>query len=230
MEITPLHPWTVDPAEAKRLQLELRERLVLRPPPGLRPRTVAGADLSMDRGSDRGFGGVVVLDVATLVPLAQASAEAALTFPYVPGLLSFRELPPVAEAWDTLRVRPDVLIFDGQGYAHPRRFGVACYGGLLFGLPSVGGAKSILVGRHGLLPPEKGARLPLEHRGEVVGAAVRLRERVNPVYVSPGHLIDLDTAVAVVQMVSKGFREPETTRRAHALVNAVRRAAKSLGE
>jgi len=138
MEITPLHPWTVDPAEAKRLQIELRERLVLRPPPGLSVGTVAGADISMDRGSDRGFGGVVVLDVATLVPMAQAGAEAALTFPYVPGLLSFRELPVLTAVWERLEVRPDVLVVDGQGITHPRRMGIACHGGLLFGVPSIG--------------------------------------------------------------------------------------------
>ena len=115
---------------------------------------------------------------------------------------------------------------DGQGYAHPRRFGVACHGGLLFGVPSVGCAKSILVGTHAPLGPERLARAPLVHRRETVGMAIRLRERVQPVFVSPGHLIDLDTAVDVVVSVSAGFREPETTRRAHRLVNAERRARK----
>ena len=124
-------------------------------------------------------------------------------------------------------VRPDVLVFDGQGYAHPRRFGIACHGGLVFGVPSVGCAKSILVGTHGPLGPGRGARAELVHRREVVGYAVRLRANVQPVYVSPGHLMDRDTALAVVEAVSAGFREPETTRRAHRLVNAVRRGERA---
>jgi deoxyribonuclease V len=118
-----------------------------------------------------------------------------------------------------------VLIFDGQGYAHPRRFGIACHGGVLLDVPAIGCAKSILVGTHGPLGDERGARADLVHRGEVVGAALRLRAAVAPVYVSPGHRMDLETAVAVVLSVSAGFREPETTRRAHRLVNAVRKAA-----
>jgi deoxyribonuclease V len=157
----------------------------------------------------------------------EASVAAPLRFPYVPGLLSFRELPLIVGAWERLGTRPDVLIFDGQGIAHPRRFGIACHGGVLFDVPSIGCAKSILVGRHEPLAPERGARAPLEHRGEIVGMAIRLRDRVNPVYVSPGHLIDLDTAVDVVLSVSAGYREPETTRRAHKLVNDARRSAKS---
>ena len=124
-------------------------------------------------------------------------------------------------------VRPDVLVFDGQGYAHPRRFGIACHGGLVFDTPSVGCAKSILVGTHGPLREERGARAPLVHRREAVGDAVRLRARVQPVYISPGHLMDRDTAVRVVEGVSTGLREPETTRRAHRLVNAVRKGERA---
>jgi deoxyribonuclease V len=154
----------------------------------------------------------------------EASAAVDIPFPYVPGLLSFRELPTIVTAWAGLRVRPDVLIFDGQGYAHPRRFGIACHGGVLLDVPAIGCAKSILVGTHGPLGSERGARADLVHRGEVVGAALRLRADVAPVYVSPGHRMDLETAVAVVLSVSAGFREPETTRRAHRLVNAVRKA------
>jgi deoxyribonuclease V len=125
-------------------------------------------------------------------------------------------------------VRPDALVFDGQGMAHPRRFGVACHGGVLFGVPSVGCAKSILVGAHGPLGSERGARAALVHRRETVGYAVRLRADVLPVYVSPGHLMDAETAVAVVEAVSAGFREPETTRRAHRLVNAIRKGERAV--
>jgi deoxyribonuclease V len=223
----PLDRFDLTVPEAIALQARLQARVVLAPPPDFAPRLVAGLDVSMERGSDVAYAGVVVLELPSLRTVDEASVVAPLRFPYVPGLLSFRELPVLAEAWARLSVVPDVLIFDGQGIAHPRRFGVACHGGLLFGRPSIGCAKSILVGAHGELPPERGARAPLVHRREVVGAAVRLRDRVNPVYISPGHLIDLDTAVAVVQSVSAGYREPETTRRAHALVNAARQAARA---
>jgi deoxyribonuclease V len=198
---------------------------VLQPPEGFAPRLVAGADVSMTRGSDRGVAGIVVIDSFSMDTVDEASAAVDIPFPYVPGLLSFRELPTIVTAWAGLRVRPDVLIFDGQGYAHPRRFGIACHGGVLLDVPAIGCAKSILVGTHGPLGDERGARADLVHRGEVVGAALRLRAAVAPVYVSPGHRMDLETAVAVVLSVSAGFREPETTRRAHRLVNAVRKAA-----
>jgi deoxyribonuclease V len=225
-----LNRWDVTPSEAVELQRQLRERVVLQPPPGLRVERVAGADISTEKGRDTGFGGIVVLDAATLVPVAQASAAVELGFPYVPGLLSFRELPIVAEAWARLSVRPDVLIFDGQGTAHPRRMGIACHGGLLFGVPSVGCAKSLLVGTYGKLGEARGSTAPITHKGEVVGMAVRTRKGVQPVYVSPGHLMDLPTAVELVLKVSPKYREPETTRHAHRLVNAVRRASGEAAE
>ncbi len=221
--------WRIAPDEARRVQRELRERLVLAPPPGFAPRRVAGADISMERFGDTAFAGIVTIDAATMATLEEATAIAALGFPYVPGLLSFRELPAVAEAWARLESRPDVLVFDGQGYAHPRRFGIACHGGLLFGVPSIGCAKSILVGRHGELGTARGSTAPMVDRGEVVGMAVRLREGVKPVYVSAGHLMDLETAVAVVMSMAAGYREPETTRRAPQLVNRIRVQAKAEG-
>ncbi|HZH74981.1 MAG TPA: deoxyribonuclease V [Archangium sp.] len=225
MKLEPLHGWDMTPREAVALQRELRERLVLRPPRGLKVERIAGADISLMRGEANAYGGFVVLDVETLEPVAKASAAVPLGFPYVPGLLSFRELPVLAAAWERLEVRPDVLIFDGQGTAHPRRFGLACHGGLLFNVPSIGCAKSLLVGEHGPLGEERGATAELFHRGEVVGMAVRTRPRVQPVYVSPGHRMDLRTAVELVLRVTRRYREPETTRHAHRLVNEVRRAA-----
>ena len=216
-------PTTVVEATAE--QQRLRARVVLTPPPDFAPRLVAGLDVSMERDGDVAFAGVVVLELPGLETVAEATAVAPIRMPYVSGFLSFRELPALAAAYGVLRergIRPDVLIFDGQGYAHPRRFGIACHGGLVFDTPSVGCAKSILVGTHGPLGQERGARAPLMHRRETVGDAVRLRAHVQPVYISPGHLMDRDTAVRVVERVSAGFREPETTRRAHRLVNAVR--------
>lgn len=212
------------PKEAVAAQRELRERVIPHTPNGFAPRRIAGLDLSMERGNPIGYAGMVVVDLPTLETVDEVSLAAPLTFPYVSGLLSFRELPLLAQVWAQRTVTPDVLIFDGQGIAHPRRFGVASHGGVLFDRPSIGCAKTILVGEHERLAPEAGARAPLVHKGEVVGMAVRLRAKVAPVFVSVGHLIDLETAVAIVESVSIGFRLPETTRRAHDLVNVARRA------
>jgi len=217
--------WDVSIPEAVAIQRELRKHIVPQPPAGFAPRLVAGADISFDPGGDHAFAGIVVVDVVSMQTVASASVRAEIRFPYVPGLLSFREIPPLERAWAALEMRPDVMIFDGAGYAHPRRCGLACHAGLVFGVPSIGCAKSILVGTHGPLGPERGATADLVHRGEVVGMAVRLRANVQPVYVSIGHLIDLPTAVAVVESVTTRFRLPETTRRAHHVVNEARRAA-----
>jgi deoxyribonuclease V len=220
-----LHSWDLSVREAIALQDELRSRVVPRPPAGFAPRLVAGADISIEKFSTRGFAGIVVIDAKTMETVDQATAVVEIGFPYVPGLLSFRELPAVQRAWNALETKPDVVIFDGVGYAHPRRFGLACHGGVLLDVPSIGCSKSILVGRHGPLGAERGATAEMIDRGELVGMAVRLRENVTPVYVSIGHLIDVPTAVAVVRKMSTKFREPETTRRAHALVNSERRRA-----
>jgi deoxyribonuclease V len=217
--------WNGSVAEAVEIQRRLRDRVIPKPPARFKPRLIAGADVSMERFGDRAWAGIVVLDARTLETVETASAEAELRFPYIPGLLSFRELPPLAEAWARLRHKPDVLIFDGVGYAHPRRFGIASHGGVLFDVPSIGCAKSILVGTPGPLAPERGSTAELIAKGEVVGMAVRLRDRVAPVYVSRGHRMDLRTAVRIVESVSRGYRLPETTRRAHALVNELRRRA-----
>jgi deoxyribonuclease V len=212
-------------AEARELQLALRERLVLHPPADLDARLVGGADISMRRFGTVGHGGIVVLDGVTLGIMARSTASAPLVFPYVPGYLSFRELPVLEAAWEGLTLRPDVLIFDGHGIAHPRRFGLACHGGVVFDVPSIGCAKSLLVGEHGELGAERGSTAEIVLEGEVVGRAVRTRKGVAPVYVSPGHQMDIDTAVRIVLGVARRYREPETTRHAHRLVNETRRAA-----
>lgn len=225
-----MHRWDVSIEEAKAIQLRLREELVLRPPPDFSPSRVAGADLSIERFGRRGYGGLAVLDANTKETIEEASAAADVPFPYIPGYLSFRELPVLAAAWERLRVRPDAIIFDGHGIAHPRHFGIACHGGLLFDTPSVGCGKSILVGRHGPLGQMRGSTAELVYRGEVVGMAVRTRSGVKPVYVSPGHLMDLSTAVELVLTMTTRYREPETTRRSHRLVNAARLADRGTGE
>lgn len=229
MKYRTLHRWDVSIDEAREIQRELRERLVLEPPKGFSPRRVAGADLSIRWKHDRGYAAIVTLDAASLETLEEATAVVDVSFPYVPGFLSFRELPPLAAAWARLRRRPDAIIFDGHGIAHPRRFGIACHGGLLFNVPSVGCAKSLLVGKHGPLGNKRGATAEIEVDGEVVGMAVRMRDGVKPVYVSPGHRMDLPTAVELVLAMGAGYREPETTRRSHALVTRLRREGEGGG-
>jgi deoxyribonuclease V len=218
----PLHDWNLTPKEAVALQKELRDR-VLATEPRTPIRTVAGADISFNRFSSTIYAAIVVLDVATLEVVEQRGVVTETRFPYVPGLLSFRESPALLEVWDALESTPDAVMIDGHGYAHPRRFGVACHFGLLVERPTVGAAKSVLVGHYDEPALEKGAWTPMLDRGEVIAAAVRTKDRVKPIFVSVGHLIDLDSAIALVLRCGKGYRQPEPTRRAHLLVNEMRR-------
>ncbi len=158
---------------------------------------------------------VVVLSYADLRPLDQAVAEIPVPFPYVPGLLSFRETPAVLEALGRLSVEPDLLILDGHGYAHPRRMGLACHVGVITGVPAIGCAKSRLIGEHTEPPVEAGNWVLLHDQGEVIGAVVRSRTKVSPIFVSIGHKIDLETAIRVVLDCCTRYRLPETTRYAH---------------
>jgi deoxyribonuclease V len=138
-------------------------------------------------------------------------------------LLSFRESPPVLEAWAKLKTEPDAVMFDGQGIAHPRRVGIASHVGLIIERPTLGCAKSVLVGKYEEPPLKRGAWTPLVDKGETIGAALRTKDKVNPIYVSPGHLIDLAGAIELTLKCNGGYRQPEPTRRAHLLVNALRR-------
>lgn len=201
----------VTPREAAELQARLRDRVVRSG--SLRARTVAGVDVSEKDGTARAA--VVVL--RHLEPVEEAVAEMPIAFPYVPGLLSFRELPPILEAWKNLRTKPDVVIVDGQGYAHPRRFGLACHLGVLLDLPAIGCAKSRLVGEHAVPPPERGAWTPLVDEGEVIGAALRTQPGRNVVYVSIGHRVTLQSAIRVVLECAPRYRLPEPQRLADRL-------------
>src|SRR5688500_15751667 len=153
----------------------MRERLETSPPAGFAPRLAAGVDVSADRFSHYGYAGVVVVDLETQETVDQATAAAELQFPYVPGYLSFRELPPLQLAWERLRVRPDVVVFDGHGYAHPRRFGLACHGGVLWDIPSLGCGKTPFVGSHAEPGPARGDVAPLLAAGETIGMVLRTR-------------------------------------------------------
>ena len=169
------------------------------------------------------YAAVVVLRVGTWEVIEQSGMIAEARFPYVPGLLSFREAPPVIEAFRKLTVRPDVLVCDGQGIAHPRRLGLASHLGLWLGIPTIGCAKSWLCGEYQEPGPERGDWSPLTDCGELIGAVVRTRTKVKPLYVSPGHLCDLDSAMATVLATATKYRQPITTRVAHDFVNALRR-------
>lgn len=217
-----LHSWNVTPKEAIAIQQLLRSKIAFRQLD--KPATyVAGCDISFDKASDVVYAGVVVLQMPQLTEVTHGTAITKVTFPYIPGLLSFRESPAVLEAWEKLQTKPDVLMVDGQGFAHPRRFGIASHLGLLLDIPTIGCAKSLLVGRYAELPSAAGSYAVLIDNEEVVGAALRTYDNVSPVFVSVGHRVTLDDAIQVVMQCSKGYRIPEPTRRAHLLVNALRR-------
>ncbi len=213
------------PREAVELQKRLRERVSVRPHAGKRIETVAGADISFNKFSPVIYTGIVVLRLPSLEVVEEVGVVGETGFPYVPGLLSFREAPSVLEAWAKLKTEPDAVMFDGQGIAHPRRVGIASHVGLFLNRPTLGCAKSVLVGRHAELAEERGSWQPLidPKNDETVGAALRTKARVQPIYVSPGHLIDLPGAIELTLAADGGYRQPEPTRRAHLLVNALRR-------
>jgi deoxyribonuclease V len=219
--------WDLTVAQARDIQQQMRGQLVRHPPAGFSPRLVAGADVSVERFKHYGYAALVVLRADTLEVVEKSATAGELRFPYVPGYLSFRELPPLQACWYQLAQKPDVVVFDGVGYAHPRRFGIACHGGVLWDVPSVGCAKNLFIGTHGELGSERGATSPIEHEGEVVGMAVRTRAGAKPLFVSAGHRMDLPTAVDLVLRLCPRYRQPETTRRAHQLVNDIRRADKT---
>jgi deoxyribonuclease V len=216
--------WDVDPRQAVQIQRELAKRVdVSRALPPVR--LLAATDISFDVGGTTAFAAVVVVSLETGAVVERRYAEAELTFPYVPGLLSFRELPSLLEALAAVESTPDVILCDGQGVAHPRRIGIASHLGVLLGVPAFGCAKSKLCGSYEEPGPERGARSPLIHRGETIGFALRTRTRVAPVYVSAGHLCRHEDAEALVLATASRYRLPDPQREAHRYANERRRAA-----
>jgi deoxyribonuclease V len=206
------HRWDLSPKEAFAVQRNLA--LQVERQPRLGPvRHVAGIDVSVREDVARAA--VVVLDFEGLAPVGYATATRPVTFPYVPGLLAFREGPVVLDALERLGTTPDLLVFDGQGLAHPRRLGIASHIGLLVNMPAIGCAKSRLCGQHDEPGAEPGDYAPLLDQGEVIGAVLRTRRGVKPVYVSIGHQVDLATSIQYVLACCRGYRLPETTRWAH---------------
>jgi deoxyribonuclease V len=220
MPATPRHPprpaWPRDPAGARALQAQLRERVSLRGAPR-RVTRVAGADVAFLPGGTHLVAAVVVLEFPSLRPLEVEAVPRPVSFPYIPGLLSFREAPAILEAFGRLRMRPDLLLCDGQGIAHPRRFGLASHLGVLLDLPTIGCAKSRLVGTHDEPGWRRGERTPLRFDGRQVGVVLRTRDRVRPLFVSPGHRMSLAAAAAWVLACGGGRRLPEPTRLADRL-------------
>ncbi|RJP14521.1 MAG: endonuclease V [Candidatus Abyssobacteria bacterium SURF_5] len=240
LRVKQLHKWKVTYREAAAIQNSLRERIDFSP---LRrsPKTVAGADVAYDKKTDVLFAAIVVIRLPSLEVIEETVVEGKTSFPYIPGLLSFREAPIVAKAFKQLTVSPDALICDGQGIAHPRGFGLASHLGVLLDIPSVGCAKSRLIGTYREPGPNRGNFTLLKREKsvstdeitnsvyqppETIGAVVRTRAGVKPVFVSVGHRIDLRGAIRLVLRCCNGCRIPEPTRRAHILVNTAKRTAR----
>ena len=210
--------WPMDAAGAIALQKHLRTQISTTDQLG-EITTVAGVDAGFEQQGTVTRAAVVVLQLPTLTLLEQAVARRPTTFPYVPSLLSFRELPTVLDALAQLALEPDLIVCDGAGIAHPRRLGIASHLGLLIDKPTVGVAKSRLLGTHGEVPPDKGAWVPLMDRGERIGAVLRSRTGTKPLYVSAGHRISLETALDYVRRCTPKYRLPETTRLADRLAS-----------
>lgn len=216
--VTGLHTWDIAPAEARAVQTDLACRVERRNRFGA-VRTVAGLDAGVEDQGRTLRVAIAVLAWPGLEPVAEIVVRRPVRFPYIPGLLSFRELPAAVEAFEQLRFQPDLVLCDGQGIAHPRRLGIAAHLGVLLDLPTIGVAKSRLVGSHADPGPEKGDRVPLLDGDEQIGVVLRTRRNVKPVYVSPGHRVDLETAADWTLACTTRFRLPETTRRAHRLAS-----------
>jgi deoxyribonuclease V len=206
--------WPKRPADAVSLQLSLRQYVKVDGPVADPVRTLAGLDVTYDRFTSRIVAAAVVMDGENWTVVEECTVTGAVDFPYIPGLFAFRELPALTEVLRKVTVVPDVLICDGHGMAHVRRFGLACHLGLLTGIPTIGVAKNNFVGDYETPAMERGSQTPIVADGDVVGCALRTRGGVKPVFVSVGHLIDLATAARIVLQATPRFRVPEPVRRA----------------
>jgi deoxyribonuclease V len=214
MQITHLHDWNVSPAQAVEIQQKLVDQVIYDRPLALdKIRFVAGVDVSVKDNVSQAA--VVVLSYPDLTPVETALWKTPTPFPYIPGLLSFREGPVLEEVFKRLQHEPDVFIFDGMGRAHPRRIGIATQMGLWIQKPTIGCGKTLFVGKYVEPPPERGSWSPLIHRNEEIGAILRTRTAVKPVFISVGHLADLPTSIELVMRCTTKYRLPEPIRYAH---------------
>jgi len=218
MKVNRHHDWPVTAEDAIAIQNQLRSQVITEDQLG-DVQYVAGVDLGFEEDGAISRAAVAVLSFPDLQLQEKAIAKRPTTFPYIPGFLSFREIPAILDALETVSITPDLIVCDGQGIAHPRRLGIACHLGVLVDIPTIGAAKSLLVGKHDEVPVEKGSWQPLRYRGEVVGAVVRSRTGVKPLYVSPGYRISLPTAIDYVLRCTTKYRLPETTRWADKLAS-----------
>lgn len=219
------HEWNLTPKEAVALQKKLRGQVVLAPLPE-DVRHIGGCDISMNLYSTHVFAGFVVLSYPELELVDHAVVEDAVVFPYIPGLLSFREIPSLLKAWEKLKIKPDVICVDGVGVAHPRRMGIATHLGLALDVPTIGVAKSLLTGTYEQPDSYKGASsllLDKHHPEEVLGVVLRTKQKVRPIFVSPGHKVTLHDAEKIVRSCVRNHRIPEPTRLAHEIVNKYRK-------
>ena len=214
MKLHKLHEWQMSTAQAKEIQLRLAKRVVIKNE-GITPKLVAGVDISSAAAQGIARAAAVILDYPELKVIEVKIAEDEIAFPYVPGLLSFRECPLILTACEKLHNTPDFVLVDGQGIAHPRRLGLASHLGLFLDVPTIGCAKSILCGKHQPMGEEAGSYAELFDKGEIIGASLRTRSGVKPMYISVGHKIDLSSALYWVLNCCRGYRLPEPTRLAH---------------
>ncbi len=218
-----LHRWDVTPKEGIEIQKTLAGNVSVSGGPDA-IRYIAGVDIAFHRKESAGYCGIIVFSYPELIPAAESFYSDVLTFPYVPGLLSFREGPLFLETWDLLKIRPDVIIFDGQGIAHPRKLGIASHMGLWLGIPTIGCAKSRLYGTYEEPASVKGSVSSLyDSSGAVIGTVIRTKNGVKPVFVSPGHMIGIDESVEIILRCTGKYRIPIPTREAHIRVGDFKR-------
>jgi deoxyribonuclease V len=230
MKAKALHPWQVTTHEAIAIQKRLRAQVITENTVG-EVRYIAGADISTSKDSPKAYVGVVVLSYPALEIVEERGLEDEVPFPYVPGLLAFREGPALIKAFEQLTTEPDVIVFDGQGLAHPRGMGIATHMGLMFDKPSIGCAKSLLFGRYQEPDLEKGAWAELrDPQGHIIGAVVRSKPKTTPIFVSIGHRMDLPTAIRLLIECTRGVRIPEPTRLAHNFVTQLSRGSRRQGD
>ncbi|MBI3328034.1 MAG: endonuclease V [Nitrospinae bacterium] len=230
MKAQALHPWQVTTHEAIAIQKRLRAQVITQNSVG-DIRYIAGADIATSKDSPKAYAGVVVLSYPAMEVVEARGLEDEVPFPYVPGLLAFREGPVLIKVFEQLQTEPDVLVFDGQGLAHPRGMGIATHMGLILDKPSIGCAKSLLFGRHQEPDQGKGAWTDLrDPQGNLIGAVVRSKPKTSPIFISIGHRLDLPTAVRLSLECARGYRIPEPTRLAHNFVTRLSRTGGHKGD
>ena len=215
--------------EAAALQKSMREKVVLQKPEDFQITTVAGSDISFNKFETTVYAGIIILQFPSLQPIAYSLVQTEVTFPYVPGYLAFREVPALLQAWEQLPKKPDILIADGHGIAHPRRMGIATHFGVLTDGTTIGCAKKKLWGKYELPDDVRGAHTPLFDKGEMIGSVLRTRPNVKPVFISPGHKMSVTDSLEIVLQCMGKYRIPEPTRKAHELVNQFRKGTLQAG-